>query len=194
MGDSTAGTLDAASRLRRYLAVRAVVLTGAGAAFCAGMDTSGFDQMWVDGRDAKWRPDNADERARQIIDLEGLVLGRGQRTVLVWRTLPVPVLAAVHGTAVGLGLKLALGADIRIVAPDAVLAQSMAARAPEAVRSVVRLIRLGAVRALQSGLQAEREEMWRNIGSDNQREAVAAAREHRSPAFRDPVQDVWTTR
>jgi enoyl-CoA hydratase/carnithine racemase len=39
-----------------------------------------------------------------------------------WRSLPVPVIAAIHGIAFGGGLQIALGADIRIVAPDAKLA------------------------------------------------------------------------
>jgi enoyl-CoA hydratase/carnithine racemase len=43
----------------------------------------------------------------------------GQQTSWVWTELPVPVIAAVHGVALGGGLQVALGADIRIVAPDA---------------------------------------------------------------------------
>jgi enoyl-CoA hydratase/carnithine racemase len=41
---------------------------------------------------------------------------------MVWREIPVPVIAAVHGVAFGGGFQLTLGADIRIVAPDAQLA------------------------------------------------------------------------
>jgi enoyl-CoA hydratase/carnithine racemase len=43
---------------------------------------------------------------------------RAQHAVMVWRELPVPVIAAVHGVAFGGGFQLALGPDIRIVAPD----------------------------------------------------------------------------
>jgi enoyl-CoA hydratase/carnithine racemase len=44
---------------------------------------------------------------------------RAQQAVLVWREVPVPVIAAVHGVAYGGGFQLALGADLRFVAPDA---------------------------------------------------------------------------
>lgn len=41
-----------------------------------------------------------------------------QQVAMVWREVPVPVIAAVHGVAFGGGLQVALGADIRFVAPD----------------------------------------------------------------------------
>jgi enoyl-CoA hydratase/carnithine racemase len=44
-----------------------------------------------------------------------------QRPAWVWKTLPVPVIAAIHGVAYGGGIQIALGADIRIAAPDAKL-------------------------------------------------------------------------
>jgi enoyl-CoA hydratase/carnithine racemase len=50
---------------------------------------------------------------------EGRITHRGQQAVYGWTTLPVPVIAAVHGHALGGGAQLALGADIRIFAPDA---------------------------------------------------------------------------
>ena len=42
-----------------------------------------------------------------------------QQAAYVWRTLPVPVIAAIHGVALGGGFQIALGADMRYVAPDA---------------------------------------------------------------------------
>ena len=44
---------------------------------------------------------------------------RAQRPALVWKRLPVPVIAAIHGVAYGGGCQIALGADIRFAAPDA---------------------------------------------------------------------------
>jgi enoyl-CoA hydratase/carnithine racemase len=47
---------------------------------------------------------------------------RAQHAVMVWREIPVPVIAAVHGVAFGGGFQLALGADMRFVTPDARMA------------------------------------------------------------------------
>ncbi|HAS09194.1 MAG TPA: enoyl-CoA hydratase, partial [Acidimicrobiaceae bacterium] len=43
----------------------------------------------------------------------------GQQVAHVWQEVPVPVIAAIHGVALGGGIQIALGADIRIIAPDA---------------------------------------------------------------------------
>jgi enoyl-CoA hydratase/carnithine racemase len=90
--------------------VRAVVLTGAGRAFCAGLDLGSFAAM-------------AEDAHRVVIPREplGPARARGQQAVHVWSLVPAPVIAAVHGIAFGGGLQIALGADIRVVAPDAQL-------------------------------------------------------------------------
>ena len=101
--------------------VRAVVLSGEGRAFCAGLDLTALSpQAPADGGkgDARGGPDVAAGLTRRYGNVTSVV----QQAVSVWAELAVPVIAAVHGHALGGGLQLALGADIRIVAPDAQLA------------------------------------------------------------------------
>jgi len=105
-----AALIEAGERLIPRKDLRAVVLHGAGRGFCAGLDTQSFAAM------AAGRGDGllADLRRRT----HGIA-NAPQRAVLVWRDLPVPVIAAVHGVAFGGGFQIALGADLRYVAPDA---------------------------------------------------------------------------
>ncbi|MFJ8996222.1 crotonase/enoyl-CoA hydratase family protein [Streptomyces sp. NPDC102279] len=93
--------------------VRAVVLSGEGPCFCAGLDTSAF-QAAREGR--------PHAEATDLPPSDGPAQAAGQRAAYVWTELPVPVIAAVRGNALGGGLQIALGADIRIVAPNARLA------------------------------------------------------------------------
>ena len=108
-----AGLITAGERLKTEPGVRAVVLSGEGPDFCAGLDFGAFQAM----RDG--------ERLSLQVDLppsppaQGPARATGQRAAHVWAELPVPVIAAVTGNALGGGLQIALGADIRIVAPDA---------------------------------------------------------------------------
>ncbi|HXV92930.1 MAG TPA: crotonase/enoyl-CoA hydratase family protein [Pseudonocardia sp.] len=102
----------AASALAAERSVRAVVLSGEGPDFCAGLDFDAFRAM------------ASGERLTAGVRLPpptGPARATGQRAAHVWAELPVPVIAAVQGNALGGGLQIALGADIRIVAPDAVL-------------------------------------------------------------------------
>jgi len=87
--------------------VRAVVLSGEGRGFCAGIDVSAF------GRGGGGR--NLFERS------DASPANFVQRSAWAWRELPVPVVAAVHGVCFGAGLQIALAADVRFVAPDALL-------------------------------------------------------------------------
>ena len=90
--------------------VRAVVLLGEGKSFCSGLDVASFasgEGLGMD--DLMGRPDGQDANL-------------AQRVALQWQDLPVPVIAAVHGNCLGGGLQIALGADVRIAAPDARLA------------------------------------------------------------------------
>lgn len=89
--------------------VRAVVLSGTGKAFCAGLDVAAFEEMAGGDHDLLGDVPDSDSPAQAL----------GQRAAHVWAELPVPVIAAVHGHAYGGGLQIALGADIRLAAPDA---------------------------------------------------------------------------
>ncbi len=104
---------DAGARLKDDPAIRVVVLSGQGRAFCAGLDV---ERMM------------AATRGESILPFADLtrrthgVANFAQHIVWLWRKLPVPVIAAVHGVAVGGGFQLALGADMRYVAPGTRLA------------------------------------------------------------------------
>ncbi len=103
---------DAGRALAGDAAVRAVVLSGEGRAFCAGLDMESFAAMAGSGRQGESATANLFERSPGGAN-------RAQLAAWIWQELPVPVIAAVHGVAYGGGLQIALGADLRIVAPDA---------------------------------------------------------------------------
>src|ERR1700738_3795822 len=116
--------VDTGEALKEDRSVRAVVLSGEGRGFCAGLDFASFQAMAGGGRGPGGKggagavggsPGDLGRRA------EGQITNRGQQAVYVWTEMPAPVIAAVHGPALGGGFQLALGADIRIVAPDAIL-------------------------------------------------------------------------
>jgi len=85
---------------------RAIVITGAGRGFCAGLDLAGYGESpGADGSDA-----SRDRLANQM---------HMSRLILRLRSTPQPVIAAVNGPAAGFGLALALGSDIRFAAQSA---------------------------------------------------------------------------
>jgi enoyl-CoA hydratase/carnithine racemase len=96
--------------LRDDPAVRVVVLSGDGPDFCAGLDFGSFRAMAEGERLSA---------SAQLPPTDGPAQATGQRASYVWAELPVPVIAAIHGNALGGGLQIALGADIRLVTPDA---------------------------------------------------------------------------
>jgi len=96
-------------RLKTTPGVRAVVLSGEGRAFCAGLDTANFGKMASGQRGG--------ERLLQGERTPG-GSNPAQHAVMAWRELPVPVIAAVHGVAYGGGFQLMLAADLRFIAAD----------------------------------------------------------------------------
>ena len=103
---------ETASNLRNDRSVRAVVISGKGRAFCSGLDVKGVmnspqKQM---GR-LLTRPSGYGAEGNEIGNL-------AQDVSYLWRELPVPVLAAIHGPCFGAGLQIALGADMRYATPD----------------------------------------------------------------------------
>lgn len=100
---------DAGERLAQHSGLRAVVLSGAGKSFCAGLDMGNFSRM-ASGEGANVAGGRLTPRTHGAANLP-------QYTAMVWRDIPVPVIAAVHGVAFGGGLQVALGADLRFAAP-----------------------------------------------------------------------------
>ena len=99
----------AGARLAADAAVRAVILTGAGENFCAGIDLGIFSDPG-DAIDPESMAPQQDSHANRF-----------QRAAYAWREVPVPVICAIRGVAFGGGAQIALGADLRFAAPDAKL-------------------------------------------------------------------------
>jgi 2-(1,2-epoxy-1,2-dihydrophenyl)acetyl-CoA isomerase len=87
---------------------RAVVITGAGRAFCAGADVRYLSELMERG--------DAEEFTR--------LLGAGRRVLTAMRQMLKPVVASVNGPAYGAGFNLVLASDIRIAAESATFSQS----------------------------------------------------------------------
>jgi enoyl-CoA hydratase/carnithine racemase len=107
--------IETGERLKTEKGVRAVVLSGEGRAFCAGLDMGNFGKMAESGDSTTSKP--AKRRSNLAHRTHGIA-NRAQYAAWVWREVPVPVIAAVHGVAFGGGFQVCLGADIRYVAPD----------------------------------------------------------------------------
>lgn len=96
------GLIDAFAVLRDADDVRAVVVRGAGRAFCAGGDLVGHPVFTAD---------DDEERLAHV--------RRAYDVLHAARALPAPVIAPVHGLCIGAGISLALACDLRIAAADA---------------------------------------------------------------------------
>jgi enoyl-CoA hydratase/carnithine racemase len=105
-----AAIAEAGTWVKTAPGVRAVVISGEGASFCAGLDFSAFAAMAGGGR-------LGGDDVNPVAMTPGSITHLGQQTAWVWQEVAVPVIAAVHGHALGGGLQIALGADIRVVHP-----------------------------------------------------------------------------
>jgi 2-(1,2-epoxy-1,2-dihydrophenyl)acetyl-CoA isomerase len=126
-------------------AVRAVVITGAGRAFSAGADL----------RDLSGR----EERTPQgVPDVRRVLTERYHPIITTIRTMPKPVLAAVNGPAVGIGLSLALAADLVIAAESAYLLLAFVniGLVPDGGSSLFVPTRVGFARATEMAMLGER--------------------------------------
>ncbi len=152
---------------------RAVVLSGEGKSFCAGLDMASFAKM-AHMDPTEWLMTRSHEDANEM-----------QELALIWRRIPVPVICAIQGATFGGGLQIALGADIRIAHPEAKLAvmemkwgiipdMGGMVLLPKLVRSdVLRLLTytarpIGAAQAAEWGLVTK-------LSDDPQTEALALA-------------------
>ncbi|NNC98751.1 MAG: crotonase/enoyl-CoA hydratase family protein [Gammaproteobacteria bacterium] len=107
------GLVQACLEIRSDKRVRVVVISGKGEAFCAGLDKQSFSKML----------ESKDDASQNVLTQKLATRTRGiandvQYAVWAWRELEVPVIAAVHGVAVGGGFQIALAADMRYAAPE----------------------------------------------------------------------------
>lgn len=102
--------------LKTQSEIRAVVLSGDGASFCAGLDFGSFQAMAEGPKTEAGAKNESGMNAGAMS--EGRITHLAQQVCWVWQEVPVPVIAAVHGHALGGGMQIALGADIRFVHPD----------------------------------------------------------------------------
>ena len=228
---------DAGKSLKERSDVRAVVLSGEGRSFCAGLDVSSFQEMGSSQEKNETDPEDA---------LQGRITHLGQQAAWVWQELEVPVIGAISGHALGAGFQIAMGPDIRLVHPDTKmsvleirwglvpdmgasvllpplvgldvakelyftgrmisgteavqlgiatrvsenpradaleLAAEIAEKNPEAIRRMKTILNGIGERSTAQRFAAEREHIGALIGSPNQKEAVSAFFEKRTPKF-----------
>jgi len=99
--------IETGEALAQDSGVRAVVLHGDGEHFCAGIDVSVFQTDAL-----------AEDLAERMRPRTSYGANFFQSSATVWKDMPVPVIAALHGVTIGAGFQIAMGADIRIAAHD----------------------------------------------------------------------------
>ncbi|TNM54036.1 enoyl-CoA hydratase-related protein [Brevibacterium sediminis] len=128
--------VEAGLALKGSSEVKAVVLSGRGRAFSAGLDFTEMARIAEAGAATRSSAEEAAEQAAgagesgaagsvatavNIGERLGSARALAQKAVHVWSLVEVPVIAAVRGAALGGGLQIALGADMRVAGPDAKL-------------------------------------------------------------------------
>ncbi|WP_352336734.1 crotonase/enoyl-CoA hydratase family protein [Psychrobacter sp. 16-MNA-CIBAN-0192] len=93
-----------AMRISKDKTLRAVIINGAGETFCSGIDLGDLNQ-----------PKNQAYALWELIKPSQSLF---QRVCLVWREVPMPVIAVLKGHCIGAGLQLALACDVRITNPE----------------------------------------------------------------------------
>ncbi len=99
--------IECCEQIEANTAIRVVVVSGKGKAFCAGIDLS----MFAPGSPMDKLSENLNDRTHGISNM-------WQKAVWAWRELSVPVIAAAHGTVFGGGLQIMLAADIKYIHPE----------------------------------------------------------------------------
>ena len=94
--------------------IRAVVLSGNGNSFCAGLDFGSFQSMADSGKNGDGSKASTSSSENAGAMQPGAITHLAQQICWVWQEVPVPVVAALQGHALGGGMQLALGADIRV--------------------------------------------------------------------------------
>lgn len=162
----------AGASLARTPGLRAVVLSGEGPAFCAGLDVKSFF--------------GAPDAFRRLGERDPGPANLAQQVAWVWKELPVPVIAAVHGACFGGGLQIALGCDLRYVRPDAQLSvmEIKWGLVPDmsASKTLLELVRLDVAKELTftgrvvSGEEAVRLGLATRVSDDPLADALETAR------------------
>ncbi|HET8929599.1 MAG TPA: crotonase/enoyl-CoA hydratase family protein [Acidimicrobiales bacterium] len=187
------GILRAGERLAADPSVRVVVLSGEGRGFCAGLDASSLGAI-AGGSLGEADPEFTDayahfaEVAGPIADrMDGHITNVYQQVAQQWSDLAVPVIAACHGVVFGGGLQIALGADIRLTAPEAKwsVLEIRWGLLPDmtGIPQLVRLVGLDVVKELAftgrmlSGTEAANLGVATRVSDDPRAEAMTLARE-----------------
>lgn len=165
-----AGIAAAIEALRERRDVRCVVLSGEGRGFCAGLDMASM----------------ASGPGLELAERRFGIANLAQQVAWGWRTLPQPVIAAVHGVALGGGFQIIAGADVRIARADCRFAIREAhwGLVPDMAGIALwrTLARDDVLRELTytarefDGVEAERLGFVTRVAEDPQAEALALAR------------------